>query len=58
MATKDEIDIAIKVVAEFTGNPDSGAIAELLKDLAKTDKSEKVSTQPKEARVVEAKETR
>lgn len=58
MATKEEIDIAIKVVAEFTGNPDSGAIAELLKDLAKPVQAEKVSTQPKEARVVEAKETR
>ncbi len=58
MATKEEIDIAIKVVAEFTGNPDSGSIAELLKDLAKADKADEISTQPKEARVVEAKEKR
>jgi hypothetical protein len=56
MATKEEIDIAVKVVADFAGNPDSGVIAELLKDLAKS--VEKSSNSPKEARVVEAKETR
>ena len=52
MATKEEIDIAVKVVSDFAGNPDSGIVAELLRDLAKS------SISSKEVRVVEAKETR
>jgi hypothetical protein len=56
MATKEEIDNAVRIVADFAGNPDSGVIAELLKDLVKS--VEKSSHSPKEARVVEAKETR
>jgi hypothetical protein len=52
MATKDELEIAIKVINEHTGNPDSGVFAELVKEL-------KASTTPlPEKRVVEQKETR
>jgi len=54
MATKSELETAIKVINEVAGTPDSGIIAELVKELAS-----KTSEQPtKEARVVEVKETR
>ena len=52
MATKEEIAIAIKVIEEVSGKPDSGVIAELVKEL-------KASGNPaKETRVIESKETR
>ena len=55
MATKNEIDAAIKIVSDFAGNPESGIIAELLKDLKK---STDTSAKDIEVRVTDAKETR
>jgi hypothetical protein len=55
MATKNEIDAAVKIVADFAGNPESGIIAELLKDLKK---STEVSVDAVEKRVTDIKETR
>lgn len=51
MATKEEILTAVTVIKEVAGDPDSGAIKELI-DLLNS------STAPKEVRVVAAKETR
>lgn len=51
MATKEDIAIAIAVVKEIAGNPDSGAIKELI-DLLDS------SIALKEVRVIAAKETR
>lgn len=57
MPTKDELDIAIKVINEVAGTPDSGLIAELVKAIATTETdSDKLAA--KEVRIVEAKETR
>jgi hypothetical protein len=55
MATKKEIEAAVKIVADFAGNPESGIIAELLKDLQK---SSEVSVDTVEKRVTDIKETR
>jgi hypothetical protein len=55
MATKSEIDAAVKIVADFAGNPETGMIAELLKDLKK---SSEVSVDAVEKRVSDIKETR
>jgi len=56
MVTKNEIDAVIKIVSDFAGNPESGIIAELLKDLKK---STEVSVEPiAEKRVTDIKETR
>ena len=52
MATKEEILNAIKIVGDFAGNPDSGIVAQLLKDL------ETSTVATKEVRTVDAKETR
>lgn len=52
MPTKDELEHAAKIVADFTGNPDSGVIADLIRDL------KKAATPAPEKRVVESKETR
>jgi hypothetical protein len=52
MPTKEEYEIAIKVINEVAGSPDSGLIAELVKDIAEK------SAPAKEVRVTEAKETR
>jgi hypothetical protein len=52
MATKDEIETAIRVVREVSGDPVVGAIAELLKDL------EASAVAPKDVRTVTPKETR
>jgi hypothetical protein len=52
MATKEELEIAIRVINEFAGDPDSGVIAELVRDLKKS------SVPAKEVRVAEPKETR
>lgn len=51
MATKEDIATAIAVVKEIAGNPDSGAIKELI-DLLDS------STSAKEVRVTAVKETR
>jgi hypothetical protein len=51
MPTKDEILNAVKIVDEFAGNPDSGVVADLLRDL-------KASVPTKEVRVTDVKETR
>jgi hypothetical protein len=52
MPTREEYEIAIKVINEVAGSPDSGLIAELVKDIASA------SAPAKEVRVTEAKETR
>lgn len=52
MPSKDEIEIAVKVINEIAGTPDSGLIAELVKEI----KSSGAPTPEK--RVIEAKETR
>jgi hypothetical protein len=51
MASKEEILAAAKIVADFAGNPDSGVVADLLRDL-------KASVPTKEVRVTDVKETR
>lgn len=51
MATKEDIAIAIAVVKEIAGNPDSGAVKDLI-DLLDS------SASAKEVRVVAVKETR
>lgn len=68
MPTKDEINAAVKIVADFAGNPVIGPVKELLDDLAKSvDISEvsdnveevnKVSETQVEKRVTDVKETR
>jgi hypothetical protein len=58
MASKDEIATAIKVVKEISGNPDTGAIKELLDLLNTPDKEVKTFTQVTETRVMDVKETR
>ncbi len=55
MASKKEIEAAVKIVSDFAGNPESGIIAELLKDLLK---SSEVSETVLEKRVTDVKETR
>jgi hypothetical protein len=57
MATKEQIEIAIKVINDIAGSPDSGAIAELVKDIRKSEENFDTSA-TKEVRIVEAKETR
>jgi hypothetical protein len=52
MPTKEEYETAIRVINEIAGSPDSGVIAELVKDIASA------SAPAKEVRVTEAKETR
>lgn len=56
MATKEEIEIAIKVINAVAGTPDSGAIADLVKEIGKSET--KANDAAKEVRIVEAKETR
>jgi hypothetical protein len=51
MVTPDEVKAAVKIVRDFAGDPDSGVIADLLKDLEN-------SIPTKEVRVMESKETR
>lgn len=61
MATNKEIEDAVKIVSDFAGNPESGIVAELLKDLLKStsvDKIEKDSVDVRERRVTDVKETR
>jgi hypothetical protein len=52
MLTKEEVEIAIRVINEITGEPDSGVIADLVRDLKNS------SAPVKETRVAEPKETR
>lgn len=52
MPTKEEYEIAIKVINEVAGSPEVGVIAELVNDI------KKVSAPAKEVRVAEPKETR
>lgn len=56
MATKEEIEIAIKLINAVAGTPDSGAIADLVKEISKSET--KADSAAKEVRIVEAKETR
>lgn len=58
MATKEQIEIAIKVINEVAGSPDSGAIADLVKDIAKSETKNFDKEAAKEVRIVEAKEIR
>lgn len=57
MATKEQIEIAIKVINDVTGSPDSGVYADLIKDIRKSVENFDTSA-AKEVRIVEAKETR
>jgi hypothetical protein len=52
MATKEELEIAIRVINEFAGEPIIGVVAELVRDLKNS------SASVKEIRVTESKETR
>lgn len=52
MPTKEEIEIAVKVINEVAGAPEIGVIADLVKDIKGS------SVPAKEVRVTEAKETR
>ncbi len=52
MPTKEEYEIAVRIINEVAGSPESGAIAELVKDI------KNVSAPAKEVRVAEPKETR
>lgn len=52
MATKEELEVAIRVVTEVAGDPTVGAVKELI-DLLKNS-----ATPAKEVRVVEPKEKR
>jgi hypothetical protein len=52
MTSVNEIEIAIRVIREVSGDPVVGAIAELLKDL------EASAVAPKDVRTVTPKETR
>jgi hypothetical protein len=57
MATKEEIAVAVKVINEVAGSPDSGVIADLVKNIEKSETNSDKSA-AKEVRVVEAKEIR
>lgn len=52
MFTKEEIELAVKVINEVAGAPESGVVADLVKEIKKS------GTPTKEVRVTEAKETR
>ena len=52
MATKDEYEIAARIVAEVSGNPSVGVVAYLINEI------KKLSQPAKEVRVVEPKENR
>lgn len=52
MATKEQIEIAVAVVTEVAGAPESGAIADLIKLLQDS------ANTTKEVRVIEPKEKR
>jgi hypothetical protein len=52
MPTKEEIEIAVKVINEVAGAPVIGPVADLIKELKDS------SVPAKEVRITEAKETR
>ncbi len=52
MATKDEIESAVKLIKEIAGDPSSGAIKELIDAIANS------ATPAKEVRVKAVEETR
>jgi hypothetical protein len=52
MPTREEIEIAVKVISEVAGEPTVGPVADLIKELKDS------SVPAKEIRVTEAKETR
>jgi len=58
MATKEQIEIAVKLINQVAGSPDSGAIAELIKDIEKSETKNFDNSAAKEVRIVESKETR
>jgi hypothetical protein len=58
MPTKDEIATTIKVVKEVSGNPDTGAIKELIDLLNAPAKEAKGFTPVTETRVAAVTETR
>jgi hypothetical protein len=58
MATKEQIEIAVKLINEVAGSPDSGPIAELVKDIQKSETKDFDKSAANEVRVVESKETR
>lgn len=58
MPSKDELELAIKVVKEVSGNPDAGPIKELLDLLNAPAKEAKSFTPVTETRVSEVTETR
>jgi hypothetical protein len=58
MATKEQIEIAVKLINEVAGSPDSGAIAELVKEIQKSETKSFDKVAATEVRIVESKETR
>ena len=50
MATKEEIAVAVKVINEVAGSPDSGVIADLVKDIEKSETNSDKSRQKKFAK--------
>ena len=58
MATKEQIEIAVKLINEIAGSPDSGAIAELVKEIQKSETKSFDKVAATEVRIVESKETR
>lgn len=52
MATKEEIDVAVKVIKDVAGDPSSGAIKELIDAIVNSGEA------TKEVRVTAVKETR
>ena len=58
MATKEQIEIAVKLINEVAGSPDSGAIAELVKEIQKSETKSFDKVAATDVRIVESKETR
>ncbi len=52
MFTKEEIELAVKVINEVAGAPESGVVADLVEEIKKS------GVPTKEVRVTGAKETR
>jgi hypothetical protein len=52
MATKEQIETAIKVIKDHTSNPESGIIADLIREL------ELLKLPAQEVRIIETKEKR
>lgn len=58
MATKEQIEIAVKLINEVAGFPESGTIAELVKEIQKSETKSFDKVAATEVRIVEPKETR